>query len=117
MPEIADTLVIGVEQPDDGYWLGLLSCRPPGTRWTTSLQWTIITTLRTRLTPRHVPDEIVEVPAMPHTLNGNKLEVPIKKLLRGIPLEKALVNPASTDDPEALRWFERFASDRFNASA
>ena len=116
MPEIADSLVIGVEQPDDGYWLGLFVVPAPGYALDDELERTIITTLRTRLTPRHVPDEIVEVPAMPHTLNGKKLEVPIKKLLRGIPLEKA-VNPASTDDPEALRWFQRFASDRFNASA
>ena len=72
--------------------------------------------MRTRLTPRHVPDEIVAAPAVPHTLSGKKLEVPIKKLLRGTPLEKA-ANVASVDDPDALRWYERFASDRFSSSA
>ena len=70
MPEIADTLVIGVEQPDDGYWSGLFVVPAPGYALDDELEQTIITTLRTRLTPRHVPDEIVEVPAMPHTLNG-----------------------------------------------
>jgi len=76
-----------------------------------ALRALIVDTLRTRLTPRHVPDEIVAAPAVPHTLSGKKLEVPIKKLLRGTPLAKA-ANIASVDDPDALRWYERFAADR-----
>ena len=77
LPEIAETLVIGVEQPDDGYWLGpVRRARRRPRRSTTSCEQTIVTTLRTRLTPRHVPDEIVEAPAVPHTLSGKKLEVP-----------------------------------------
>ena len=111
MPEIAEALVVGVEQPDDGYWLGLFVVPSPGHVLDEALRSTIATTLRTRLTPRHVPDEIIEAPAVPHTLSGKKLEVPIKKLLRGTPLEKA-ANAASVDDPDALRWYDRFASGR-----
>ncbi|MFI5952798.1 acetoacetate--CoA ligase [Cryptosporangium sp. NPDC051539] len=111
MPEIAETLVIGVEQPDDGYWLGLFVVPAPGFGLDDALKRKIVSTLRTRLTARHVPDEIVEAPAVPHTLTGKRLEVPIKKLLRGTPLEKA-ANPASVDDPGVLRWYARFASDR-----
>jgi acetoacetyl-CoA synthetase len=59
-----------------------------------------------------VPDEIVAAPAVPHTLTGKRLEVPIKKLLSGRPLEKA-ANIATVDDPDALRWYARFATDRF----
>ena len=116
IPEISETLVIGVEQPDDGYWLGLFVVPAPGHALDDELKQEIVTTLRTRLTPRHVPDEIVEAPAVPHTLSGKKLEVPIKKLLRGTPLEKA-ANVASIDDPDALRWYERFGSDRFGSPA
>jgi acetoacetyl-CoA synthetase len=54
--------------------------------------------------------------AMPHALSGKKLEVPIKKLLRGTPPEKA-VNIASVEVPDARRWYERFGSDRFTSSA
>lgn len=111
MPEIAETLVIGVEQADDGYWLGLFVVPSPGHRLDDDLRSRITTTLRSRLTPRHVPDEIVEAPAVPHTLSGKRLEVPIKRLLRGTPLEKA-ANPASVDDPAALRWYANFASER-----
>jgi acetoacetyl-CoA synthetase len=116
LPEISETLVIGVDLPGDGYWLGLFVVPAPGHALDDELKQKIVTTLRTRLTPRHVPDEIVAAPAVPHTLSGKKLEVPIKKLLRGTPLEKA-ANVASIDDPDALRWYERFGLDRFGSPA
>ncbi|MHA6781087.1 acetoacetate--CoA ligase [Pseudonocardia saturnea] len=111
MPEITETLVVGIDLPDDGYWLGLFVVPAPGQALDDELSKKIVTTLRTRLTARHVPDEIVEAPAVPHTLSGKRLEVPIKKLLTGRPLEKA-ANIASVDDPDALRWYARFAADR-----
>ena len=111
MPEISETLVVGVDQPDDGYWLGLFVVPAPGHVLDDSLKQKIVQTLRTRLTPRHVPDEILEAPAVPHTLSGKRLEVPIKKLMSGRPLEKA-ANIASVDDPDALRWYARFAASR-----
>ncbi|MGV9709124.1 acetoacetate--CoA ligase [Gordonia sp. NPDC003424] len=111
MPEIAETLVIGVEEPDDGYWLGLFVVPAPGHTVDEQLRQTIVETLRTRLTPRHVPDEIVAAPAVPHTLNGKRLEVPVKKLLMGRPLEEA-ANLASVDNPDVLRWYARFAEER-----
>ncbi len=113
LPEITETLVVGTDLPDDKYWLGLFVVPAPGHALDDELKQKIVTTLRTRLTARHVPDEIVEAPAVPHTLSGKKLEVPIKKLLTGRPLEKA-ANIASVDDPEALRWYARFAADRLN---
>jgi acetoacetyl-CoA synthetase len=87
----------------------------PGHALDDELKRKIVTMLRTRLTARHVPDEIVEAPAVPHTLTGKRLEVPIKKLLRGTPLERA-ANTASVDDPDTLRWYARFAADRLDSS-
>ncbi len=115
LPEITETLVVGIDLPDDGYWLGLFVVPAPGHALDDALEQKIVTTLRTRLTPRHVPDEILEAPAVPHTLSGKRLEVPIKKLLTGKPLEKA-ANIASVDDPDALRWYARFAMDRMDSS-
>ncbi|MEV7554659.1 acetoacetate--CoA ligase [Amycolatopsis sp. NPDC089917] len=112
MEEITETLVIGIDLPDDEYWLGLFVVPAPGHDLDDALERKIVTTLRSRLTPRHVPDEIVEAPAVPHTLSGKRLEVPIKKLLAGKKLERA-ANLASVDDPDALRWYARFAADRF----
>ncbi len=111
MPEITETLVIGLELPDDGYWLGLFVVPAPGHSLDDDLKAKIVTTLKTRLTARHVPDEIVEAPAVPHTLTGKRLEVPIKKLLNGTPLEKA-ANIAAVDNPDAVRWYADFAAKR-----
>ncbi|TAM90797.1 MAG: acetoacetate--CoA ligase [Jatrophihabitans sp.] len=111
MPEIAETLVVGVERPDDGYWLGLFVVPAPGHALDEGLRQAITGALRMRLTPRHVPDEIVEAPAVPHTLSGKKLEVPVKKLLLGAPLARA-ASTASVDDPQALRWYADFAAAR-----
>ncbi|MCF7552387.1 acetoacetate--CoA ligase [Pseudonocardia sp. WMMC193] len=111
LPEISESLVVGVDQPDDGYWLGLFVVPAPGVTLDSALKDTIVSTLRARLTARHVPDEIVEAPAVPHTLSGKKMEVPVKKLLAGRALEKA-ANIASVDDPDALRWYADFAASR-----
>jgi acetoacetyl-CoA synthetase len=57
-----------------------------------------------------VPDEIYAIPDVPRTLNAKKLEVPVKKILSGIPLEKA-VNIDSMGNPEAIDYFVRMAKD------
>jgi acetoacetyl-CoA synthetase len=111
MPEISETLVVGIDLPDDGYWLGLFVVPATGHVLDEELGQKIRTTLRSRLTARHVPDEIVAAPAVPHTLTGKRLEVPIKKLLAGKPLDKA-ANIASVDNPDALRWYAQFATER-----
>ena len=60
------------------------------------------TALRSTLSPRHVPDEILAVPGIPRTLSGKKLEVPVRKILLGTPVEKA-ANPDAMANPEVLR--------------
>ena len=64
--------------------------------------------LRTNLSPRHVPDLIEAVPAVPRTLSGKKLEVPVKRILSGVGVERAAAKGALAN-PEALEWFERWA--------
>ena len=59
--------------------------------------------LRRELSPRHVPDHIYVVPQIPKTLNGKKLEVPIKKILSGTPMEQA-INKDAMADPLALEF-------------
>jgi acetoacetyl-CoA synthetase len=67
--------------------------------------------IRTGASPRHVPDEILEVPAIPHTRTGKKLEVPVKRLLQGAPAE-GVVNPATVDTPELLDLFTELGAER-----
>ena len=63
-----------------------------------------------------MPNEIFQVPAIPRTLTGKKLELPIKKLLLGQPLEK-IVNPDTMANPESLAWYGEFAARRQQQSA
>jgi acetoacetyl-CoA synthetase len=64
--------------------------------------------LRREYTPRHVPDKFIQVPAIPATLTGKKLEVPVRRLLMGVPLEKAAFRDAMAD-PSALDAFIDYA--------
>ncbi|OEV31273.1 acetoacetyl-CoA synthetase [Streptomyces nanshensis] len=111
LPEIRESLVIGVEQADGGYWMPLFVHLAPGAELDDTLRDRIRRTIREGLSPRHVPDEIIEIAGVPHTLTGKRLEVPVKRLLQGARLDKA-VNPGSVDDVELLRFYERLAQDR-----
>jgi acetoacetyl-CoA synthetase len=67
--------------------------------------------LRTALSPRHIPDEIHQVRAVPRTLSAKKLEVPVKRILTGTPVEAAAA-PGALANPESLLPFERLAKLR-----
>ncbi|MGW1839248.1 acetoacetate--CoA ligase [Streptomyces sp. NPDC002067] len=111
LPEIRESLVIGLELPDGGYWMPLFVHLAPGAVLDDALRDRVKRTLRTELSPRHVPDDIIEAPGIPHTLTGKRIEVPVKRLLQGTPLDKA-VNPGSVDDVTLLTFYERIAADR-----
>ncbi|MGW0394725.1 acetoacetate--CoA ligase [Streptomyces sp. NPDC003042] len=111
LPEIKESLVIGLEEPNGGYWMPLFVHLAPGATLDDALRTRINATIREQLSPRHVPDEIIEIPAVPHTLTGKRIEVPVKRLLQGAPLAKA-VNPGSVDRPELLGFYEELARTR-----
>ena len=108
MPEIADSLVIGVERPGGGYYMPLLVVLRERAELDGALRDRIAKHIREALSPRHVPDEILAVPGVPRTLNGKKLEVPIKKLFQGVALEQA-VNPDAVMNPEVLDHYRMLA--------
>jgi acetoacetyl-CoA synthetase len=104
LPEITDSLVVGVEQPDGGYLMPLFVVPAPGVELDEELRSRISAALRSELSPRHVPDEILAVPGVPRTLTGKKLEVPVKRLLQGAPVD--IVSAAgAVDRPDLLHWF------------
>ncbi|QIS15923.1 acetoacetate--CoA ligase [Nocardia arthritidis] len=104
LPEITEALVIGAEQPDGGYWMPLFVVLAPGAELTDELKDRINTTIRTEVSPRHVPDEILVAPGIPHTRTGKKLEVPIKKLFQGAEPGR-VVERSAVDDPALLDWY------------
>jgi acetoacetyl-CoA synthetase len=67
--------------------------------------------IRTRLSGRYVPDDIVAIPDVPRTISGKKMEVPIKKILLGMPAAAA-VNRDSMANPVSIDWFVSYAGQR-----
>jgi len=104
LPEIAEALVIGAEQPDGGYWMPLFVVLADDAELTDELRDRIKRTIRDEVSPRHVPDDILVAPGVPHTRTGKKLEVPIKKLFQGADPAR-VVEKSAVDDPALLDWY------------
>ncbi|MQY07072.1 acetoacetate--CoA ligase [Actinomadura macrotermitis] len=102
--EIADSLVIDTGRLGQEGRLLLYVQLAEGAGLTEDLAGRLKREIRSALSPRHVPDEITAVPAVPRTLSGKKLEVPVRKILQGVPPEKA-ANRDSLANPEALGYF------------
>ena len=116
LDEIAEALVLGVEQPDGSYWMPLFVTLTDGHDLDPALVDRIRAAIRDTASPRHVPDQIIAVPAIPHTRTGKKLEVPLKRLFQGADL-RDVVDPATVDDPTALTPFADLAARRRSAHA
>ncbi len=110
LPEVADSLVVHLEDAEGGPGRLLLFVAPaPGARLDDELRARLVRALRSELSPRHVPDEIHEVPGVPRTLSGKKLEVPVKRILTGADPDVA-ASRGSLANPEALDAYAPFAS-------
>ncbi|PUA79514.1 acetoacetate--CoA ligase [Nocardioides currus] len=108
VPEIRESLVIGAELGDGGYWLVLFVVLADGIELTDDLVSHVTGAIRAGASPRHVPDDVIAVPAIPHTRTGKKLEIPVKRLIQGHPLDKVASKDA-VDDFEALARFQDFS--------
>ncbi len=102
LPEVKDSLVVELAGAGHQSKLWLFVQLSLGTQMDTQVERAIKQHLREQLSPRHVPDEICEVPEVPYTLSGKKLELPVKRILGGAALDSA-VNPGTMKNPEALR--------------
>jgi acetoacetyl-CoA synthetase len=104
IPEVVESLVLGIEQQDGGYWMPLFVVLAEGTNLDEALRRRIAESIRRKASPRHVPDDIIAAPGIPHTRTGKKLEVPLKRLLQGASVG-SVVDPASVDDPTLIDWY------------
>lgn len=111
LPEVVDSLVLGVERPDGSYLMPLFVVTAPGSEVDDALRDRIRRAIRAELSPRHVPDEIVGVRAVPRTLTGKKLEVPVKRILQGAAVS-AVAAPGAVADHDMLDWFATWGSGR-----
>lgn len=104
LPYIREALVVGLEEPNDGYWMPMFITTADDVELTDDLKAEIRSAIAAGASPRHVPDDIVQVPAIPHTRTGKKLEVPIKRILGGESPETVL-DPTSVDAAGSLTFF------------
>jgi acetoacetyl-CoA synthetase len=111
LPEITDSLVVHLEDDEGGPGeLLLFVVLADGVLLDDDLRASISRSLRSQLSPRHVPDMIRAVPAIPRTLTGKKLEAPVKRILRGVPAE-TVASRDSLLDPTALDLFVAIAAE------
>ena len=110
-PEVRECLVIGAEMPDGSYWMPLFLVLSDGVVLDDELRGRIVEALRRDASPRHVPEEIVAVDAIPHTRTGKKLEVPVKRVLQGAD-PAAVLSLGAVDDPALIEVFVRMGAER-----
>lgn len=108
---IADSLIVCIEEPGGGFYMPLFVELREGSALDDAVLQDIRTRLRTERSPRHVPDEVLAVPAIPYTLSGKKMEVPVRKLLMGWPADKAFSADAMRN-PASMDWFVDYADGR-----
>ncbi|MEV8511291.1 acetoacetate--CoA ligase [Dactylosporangium sp. NPDC051484] len=112
LDEVVDSVVVHLEDPEGGageLLLFVVLC--PGESLDDALRARIARELRTALSPRHVPDQVFQVDAVPRTLSGKKLEVPVKRILTGTPVDRAAAKGALVN-PESLRYFAEIRAAR-----
>jgi acetoacetyl-CoA synthetase len=100
--EIVDALVVDIPRPGTEGWMPLFIVLRKDAELDEEMPKEIARRVRELCSPRHVPDEVFEIKEVPRTLSGKVLEVPVKRILMGVPVEKAasrdsLANPAALD--------------------
>ena len=101
--EVTEGFVLGIDGPDGAYWMPLFVTLAPGATLDDELVGTIRSAIRTKLSPRHVPDDIIAAPGIPHTRTGKKLEVPVTAIMAGH--TDVSLDPRSIDNPDLIDWY------------
>jgi acetoacetyl-CoA synthetase len=111
LPEVEDSLVVNLDLPGGHFFMPLFVKVRAGSVLDKGLEDRIKAVLRTEYSPRHVPDRIFPVPAIPYTITGKKLEVPVRRILAGYAVEKA-VNRSAMADATAIDWYIDYAANQ-----
>ncbi|KPF49914.1 acetoacetyl-CoA synthetase [beta proteobacterium AAP51] len=111
LPEVLDSLVVDLEYLGRESWMPLFVVLREGLQLDATLQQRLKQAIREALSARHVPNDIFQVAAVPRTLSGKKMELPVKKLLLGAAPEQVLKRDAMAN-AESIDWFVAFAARR-----
>ena len=104
LPEVVDSLILGFDTSGGGYFMPLFVVLNNGLELNDVIKAKIRNNIKSRLSPRHVPDDIFSIPEVPRTMSNKKLEIPVKKILMGTPIKKA-VNVDSMSNPQSIEIF------------
>jgi acetoacetyl-CoA synthetase len=107
---VTEAFVLGIDGPDGAYWMPLFVTLAEGHHLDAALVQEIRTRIRTRLSPRHVPDDVIAAPGIPHTRTGKKLEVPVTAIMAGhteVPLDHRAI-----DRPDLIDWYRERGRER-----
>jgi acetoacetyl-CoA synthetase len=116
LPEVADSLIVCLETAGGGFYMPLFVKPAAGVELDAALRHKLVERLRLECSPRHVPDEIHQVPDVPYTLSAKKMEVPVRRILGGAAPERVAMRDAMRN-PEAIDWFVEFARRRAGLAA
>lgn len=108
LDEIADSIIVNLDLPGGNFFMPLFVVLREGLTLTDEIEDKIRKALREKYSPRHVPDRIYQIAAVPYTLTGKKMEVPVRKILLGAPVDKAASRDAMAN-PGAIAFFADFA--------
>ena len=108
LPEVLDSLIIDMEYLGRESYMPLFVVLRECITLDEALKERIAQNIRKAVSPRFVPNEIHQVPEVPRTLSGKKLEVPVKKIFLGHAVEKS-ANPGAMANPDSLKWYVEFA--------
>jgi acetoacetyl-CoA synthetase len=104
--EVKDSLIVCLERPGGEFWMPLFVVMKEHHQLDDDLRKRINSIIRNAYSPRHVPDEIIEVPDIPYTISGKKTEMPVKKVLQGKDPDK-VINTGSLRNPASLKVFRQ----------
>jgi acetoacetyl-CoA synthetase len=113
--EVDDALIINLDLPGGKFFMPMFVKLADGIELDDAIDQKIRETLRDMYTPRHVPEMIYQVDDIPYTITGKKMEVPVRRILMGTPLEKA-ANPNVMSNPASLDYFIKFAEEQADYS-
>lgn len=115
LDEVDDALIVNLDLPGGKFFMPMFVKLSNGLDLNDDIDKKIRQTLREKYSPRHVPEKIYQVEEIPYTLTGKKMEVPVRKILMGVPEEKA-ANRNVMANPDSLDYFIRFAEKRADYS-
>jgi acetoacetyl-CoA synthetase len=108
VPAVEDSLIVNLDLPGGKFFMPLFVKTKNDVLLDEAIADQIRAQIRREYSPRHVPDKIFQVRAIPYTLTGKKMEVPVRRILMGVPAEKA-ANRAAMANVHSLDYFVEYA--------